>query len=134
MTTEKTLKIDGKDVFMRYCLAAETGYERLAGRSAEVFNPQILEYGDDGKPSKVNPPLATTDDYIQLAFAAIVAAYTKRDEDIPITSDYLLYDAQPEEIATLIAEVTRLRREWYHVPEIVKSETKPAKPNKQKNA
>ena len=133
MTIEKTIKINGKDVFMRYCLAAETLFERNVGKNADVFNPIILEYGDDGKPSKIDPPSATTDDYIQLAFSAIVAAYTKRDEEIPITASYIMYDAQPEEIATLITEITKLRREWYHVPEIVKPETKPAKPNKQKN-
>lgn len=132
--TEKTIKLNGKDISMRYCLATETGYERLSGRGADVFNPIVLEYGDDGKPTKVDPPIATTDDYIQLAFSAIVAAYTRKDEEIPISSDYLLYDAQPEEIAMLIAEVSRLRREWYHVPDVVKPDTKPAKPNGRKNA
>ena len=33
---------------MRYCAAAETGYEQLSGQSSDIFVPTI-EYEEDGK-------------------------------------------------------------------------------------
>ena len=39
MKVEKTINICGMDVRMRYCAAAETGYETLSGKSAAVFAP-----------------------------------------------------------------------------------------------
>ena len=116
MNTEKTITICGKEVTMRYCAAAETGYESLTpGKTSNVFSPTPSK-DEDGNPT-VLPPEATTSDYIHLALAAIIAAYASKGEDAPITAEEILYEATPEEVVTLITTVVQLRNEWYTVPE-----------------
>ena len=134
--TTKTIKLNGQEVKLLYCLATETGYERLSGKSAyEVFNPNVTEYDEEGKPVKIEPSQATTDDYVKLANAAIIAAYTKDGQEPPIDTNYLIYEATPEEITKLIKVVVQARNEWYHVPDVVKPETKAEKkPQNRKNA
>ena len=118
---KKTIKICGKEVDMLYCAAAETGYEKLSGKSSEVFIPKRAMSGDqpvndsDGNPI-YNAPEATLDDYIKLAVSAIIAAYAKDGKDAPITTANILYDAGPNDITTLVATVARMRNEWYTIP------------------
>ena len=133
MIDEKIVKINGKDVHVRYCLAAEQGFEILSGKSIEVFNPSILERDEEGNPTKFGVPEATTEDYAELAFAAIVAAYKKNDEKSPIEAKELLYDTPREDLHNLIAAVTELRLKWYNIPSVVQPETK-KKSKKEKNA
>lgn len=133
MIEEKIVKINGKDVHVRYCLAAEQGFEALSGKSIEVFNPSIVERDEEGNPTKFGVPEATTEDYAELAFAAIVAAYKKNDEKSPIEAKELLYNTPREELHNLIAAVTELRLKWYNIPSVVKPETK-KKSKKEKNA
>ena len=103
---------------MRYCAAAETGYETMAdGRSSEVFIPDV-EKDDDGNIVNIKQR-ATADDYIKLAIAAIVAAYAKDEKEPPITGKDILYDAGPQEVTELIRSVIELRNEWYSVPKTV---------------
>jgi hypothetical protein len=116
MNTEKTITICGKEVRLRYCAAAETGYESLTpGKTASVFSPTPSK-DEDGK-EIILPPEATTADYIHLALAAVIAAYAKQNEDAPITAEEILYEATPDEVMTLITTVVQLRNEWYKVPE-----------------
>lgn len=132
MISEKTITICGKEVKMRYCAAAETGYEALTGKPSTVFSPIVEEYGEDGKPTKVKPPVATTDDYLKLAIAAIVAAYARKDEEAPITAEEILYDATPKEITELLTCVVTLRNQWYSIPDVVpatETDEKPDSPN-----
>ena len=123
MNIEKTIKICDKDVIMRYCAGAETGYEILAeGKSSEVFAPIIEKYDDDGKP--VYKVRATADDYIKLATAAIVAAYDYRSEENhvvkpPVSTKDILFSASPAEITEMIKTVIELRAKWYAVPKTV---------------
>lgn len=119
MISEKTINICGKEVLMRYCAAAETGYESLSGKSSTVFSPIVVERDAKGKPTKVEPPVATTDDYLKLAISAIIAAYARRDKDAPITASEIMYDATPTEVIYLIEAVINLRHDWYAVPEVV---------------
>ena len=101
---------------MRYCAAAETGYESLTpGKTSNVFSPTPSK-DKDGNDIML-PPEATTSDYIHLALAAIIAAYARKGEDAPITAEEILYEATPEEVVTLITTVVQLRNEWYTVPE-----------------
>ena len=104
---------------MRYCAAAETGYEAITGKLSTVFSPIVEEYGEDGKPTKLKPPVATTDDYLKLAIAAIVAAYARKDQEAPITAEEILYDATPKEITELMTVVITLRNQWYTIPDVV---------------
>jgi len=127
----KTIKMNGQDVQIMYCLATETGFEQLSKKpAADVFNPTITEYDDDGKPKSMLPAPATSDDYTKLAYAGIVAAYSRNGQQSPITYEYLLYDAKPTEIAELIKTIAELRNEWYNVPDIIKPETKPKRQSK----
>ena len=101
MTTEKTIQILGKDVRLRYCAATENGFEQLRKKSV---------YEIDFK---------SNEDLTALALSAIVAAYARKEEEPPITSEDLLYEAKPTEIVELIKTVIELRAAWYAVPKTV---------------
>ena len=120
---------------MRYCAAAETGYESLSGNSIAVFSPTFGK-DEDGNDIITEPAKATTRDYLTLAVAAIVAAYARGNEEPPVTSEDILYDASPTEVAELLTTVVALRVEWYKVPEVVKPDIQPdeRKGKKSKNA
>ena len=122
MNNEKTIKIQGKDVRMRYCVATETGFTSISGKDASVFSARQL-YNDKGEKDGIAPPEANTEDYLTLALAAIVAAYARTGDTAPVTSDDILYDFTPAEVQLLIATVVELRLEWYRVPEGIKQET-----------
>ena len=135
MIAEKTITICGKEVRMRYCAAAETGYESLSGKSIAVFSPTFGK-DDEGNDIITELAKATTQDYLTLAVAAIVAAYARGNEEPPVTSEDILYDAAPTEVAELLTTVVMLRVEWYKVPEVVKPDIQPdeRKGKKGKNA
>lgn len=133
MIAEKTIIICGKEVQMRYCLAAEQGYEILSDHSIDVFNPTVLERDEDGNPTKIDPPKANTADYVKLACAAIVAAYERNGQDTPIKADEILYDATTDEVTALVSAVVELRMKWYNIPSVIKPETD-EKPDDPKNA
>lgn len=120
MTTEKTIQICGKQVTMRYCAATETGYEKIAGKSSAIFVPEI-EKDEEGKIKEVKNN-ATTEDYIILAVAAIIAAYQRKKEDAPITADDIIYEANPEEVTELLKTICELRNEWYNIPAVVNTD------------
>lgn len=117
MISEKTIQICGKEVQMRYCAAAETGYERLSGQSSDIFVPDV-EKDEEGKIINVIQK-AKADDYIKLAIAAIIAAYARQEKDAPITAEEIIYDAEPTEIQNLITSVMELRAKWYNIPTVV---------------
>lgn len=119
MKAEKTITILGKEVRMLYCAATETGYEQLSGQTSAVFIPT------DG-----NPPAAKAEDYIKLAFAGIIAAYTSRGDDEPISINDILYEATPDDISTLINTIVELRLQWYNVPAVMQKENKGEEPPK----
>lgn len=119
MIAEKTITICGKDVQMRYCAATETGYELLSGNSSTVFVPTAAETDADGKVVRYDPPKATTDDFIKLALAAVIAAYERKGENVPISASDILYDAEPDEVTNLIASVIELRKKWYTTPKTI---------------
>lgn len=128
---ERTIKIGNQDVRMMYCTASETGYENITGKSVEVFMVRTM-YDDDGKQIGFEPPLATLSDYITLAMASIVAAYAAKDQEPPINSNYVLFEATAEEAKLLVDTVAELRAEWYHIPDVVKTD-KQDKDEKPKN-
>lgn len=135
MNPEKTITLCGKEVRMRYCAAAETGYETLTGKPSTVFMPIIEERNADGKPTKLTPPSASTDDYLKLAISAIVAAYARSDEEAPITVEEIIYDTTPKEVTDLITNVIKLRNQWYAVPDVVPiNETDEQPKDDEKNA
>lgn len=108
MTTEKTIQILGKDVRLRYCAATENGFEQLRKKSV---------YEIDFK---------SNEDLTALALSAIVAAYARKDEEPPITSEDLLYEAKPTELVELIKTVIELRASWYEIPAVVTPEPQQA--------
>lgn len=114
MTTEKTIQILGKDVRLRYCAATENGFEQLRKKSV---------YEIDFK---------SNEDLTALALSAIVAAYARKEEEPPITSEDLLYEAKPTEIVELIKTVIELRAAWYEIPAVVTPEPQPAEDDGEK--
>lgn len=142
MIAEKTVKMtvvrDGEekevDVRMRYCAAAEQGFETLSGKRMDVFSPTPTSWDTDGKPTKFAPKVATTQDYLTLAVSAIVAAYARTNEEPPVTSEDIIYDASPQTIIELITTVVTLRIQWYKVPDVVQPELKPDNRKRRKNA
>lgn len=120
---EKKIKIDGKDVSMIYCAATENGFESMSGKSINVFVP---EFGKDenGKTVVVAPAKAILGDFVTLAIAGIIAAYTWKGEEMPLTAEYILYSATPFERNDLITSIVELRQEWYAIPEVVEETIK----------
>lgn len=142
MIAEKTVKMtvvrDGEekevDVRMRYCAAAEQGFETLSDKRMDVFSPTPKAWDADGNATEYEQPKATTQDYLTLAVAAIVAAYARTNEEPPVTSEDIIYDASPQTITELIMTVVTLRIQWYKVPDVVQPELKPDNSKRQKNA
>ena len=121
MIAEKTIKICGKDVRMRYCAATETGFETIAGHPATVFVPTFGK-NEAGEVVVTEPAKATTQDYLYLAMSAVIAAYARSEEEAPISSEDILYEASPSEVSEMLATVVMLRNDWYKVPDVVQPE------------
>ena len=134
MKSETTITICGKEVGLRYCAAAETGYEQLSGKSSDVFSPTVKKRDADGTPVEIDAPKATENDYIMLAVAAIVAYYAKHGGKEPIKSEDILYDATAQEVTQLMVTIVRLRNEWYKVPSVVQDEIEQKSGEESKNA
>jgi len=119
-----TITICGREVEMLYCAAAETGYEKLSGKSSDIFNAYPLM--KEGQPVKdadgkqvYEKPKATLEDYINLAYASIVSFYATEDKEPPITLKDILLQASAAEVQKLVETVARLRAEWYIVPDVI---------------
>lgn len=118
---EKTIQLCGKEVTMRYCAATETGYEQLSDKSSEVFIPKS-EKDEDGNIVYTKPD-ATMQDYIQLALSAVIASYTCKHQQPPVTTEEIMYEATPDDIQKLVTTVGELRNEWYTTPSVIEKET-----------
>lgn len=117
MTNEKTVNICGKEVKMRYCAAAETGYEQLSGKSIGDID------------------FAKEDDLIRLSLSAITAAYFRDKAKAPVTDEEIILDAKPRELIEMFTVLLELRTAWYKVPAVVKPEMEEKEGDKQgKNA
>jgi hypothetical protein len=106
MKTERTIHILDRDVRLRYCAATENGFEQLRKKSIYQID------------------FHSSEDLIALSLAAIIAAYARSEEEAPINSDDLLYDAAPQDIITLMTATVELRNEWYNVPKVVEDTIK----------
>jgi hypothetical protein len=122
MIPEKTIRICDRDVTLRYCAATETGFEQLAQKPITVFRP-IQVKDNEGNVTDVKPGPATSQDYIMLATAAIIAAAEFREQDAPVSVKDILYNTTPAEIQELTASVIELSAKWYQVSPVVKPET-----------
>ena len=117
MNPERTITIthknaDGKleptEVRMLYCAASETGFQDLTGKNISVFMPKF-EF-ENGEAVMKEPPAAEDIDYIKLALSCIMAAYLRDNEEVPVTSEDILYNASRDE-------------EWMFVPPTIERET-----------
>ena len=104
MINEKTIKLCGKDVRLLYCAATENGFEQISGKSINDIN------------------FKSQDDITRLAVAAILAAYSRTNEDAPVTSNEILYETNSKELTELFKALLELRMEWYDLPKVVKEE------------
>lgn len=123
MTPQKEITINGQQVRMIYCAATENGFEEISRKSINVFFPT---FGTDEEGNTIIKEVApcTIGDWIALAMAAIVAAYTRDGENVPVSSEYLLYEATPQERSDLTMAIVELRNEWYGVPKVVEEQLK----------
>lgn len=112
----RKIEILGREVEMMYCAATETGFEDIAHKTADIFNP-IPVLDDEGNVKELMPPPATTKDYIYLAVACVVAAYASRGEEAPNLTNDILYNATPAEVQLLTRTAIELKLEWYKIPE-----------------
>ena len=108
---------------MIYCAATENGFEEISRKSINVFLPT---FGTDEEGNTIIKKAApcTIGDWVTLAMAAIVAAYTKDGMDVPVSSEYMLYESTPQERNDLITSIVELRNEWYGVPKVVEEQLK----------
>lgn len=130
MNPERTITIthknaDGKleptEVRMLYCAASEIGFQDLTGKNISVFMPKIeLE---NGEAVMKEPPAAEDIDYIKLALACITAAYMRDNEQPPITSEDILYNASRDEVIEMVKAVAQMQQEWMFVPPTIERET-----------
>ena len=117
MNNERTITICGKEVKMRYCAAAETGYEQMSGKSIGDID------------------FTNQEDLIRLSLAAILAAYLRDNADAPVTGTDILVDAKPKELIEMFTAILELRAAWYEVSAVVKPEMEETEGDKQeKNA
>lgn len=117
MNNEKTINICGKEVKMRYCAAAETGYEKLSGKS--IGDIDFLKQ----------------EDLIRLSVSAIIAAYLRDEAKAPVTDEEIILDAKPKELIEMFTTILELRAAWYEVPAVVQPEMEEKEGDKQeKNA
>ena len=115
--TTKEITLCGQQVKLIYCAASENGFEDLSGKSINDLD------------------FTKSKDILNLSLACIVAAYTAENQEPPIKSEDILYDATPQEISELLTTVIMLRVEWYTVPDVVKPDMKPdTKGRRSKNA
>lgn len=130
MNPERTITItrkgeDGKpetvEVRMLYCAASETGYQSLSGKTMDVFMPRF-EKNEEGKFVMTEPPSAQDMDYIQLSIACIIAAYERDQQEVPITSEDILYNASREEVVNMVATVVKMYQDWLLVPSTIEKE------------
>lgn len=125
MNKQRTIQICGKDVPILYCAATETGYERLSGKGIDVFLPTFKQ-NKKGETVIDQPPAATTEDYLQLSIAAIIAASEADGVEVPIDSKDLLYRASKPEVTALITAVIEQRNEWYGLSAVIPKDEQPA--------
>lgn len=109
MNNEATININGQEIRMLYTAAAEKGFEDMTGQSSAVFMSNSKIY-----------------DWVTLGLCCIVAAYAKNGEEPPVKSEDILYNWRPEDVEELIKTTIELRRAWYKIPEVIKTEEKEA--------
>lgn len=135
MNPERTVKITKRqengelaqvEVRMLYCAATETGYQALSGKNIEVFLP-VIGKDKDGKSFIKEMPPATDEDYINLALAAIIAAYERDKQTPPIDSSDIIYTATRAEVVELVSTIAQMRNEWVYIPNTVEKEINESK-------
>lgn len=119
MITEKIITICETEVRMRFCAATETNYEFLSGKSIAVFFPTATKEKDENGKPILEAAKATQDDYIRLAFGAILAAYEVNDQDPPVTVKQIMHEAVHDEIENMKSTVMDMMLDWYKIPRTV---------------
>ena len=112
----KEITICDKKVTLAYCFATELAFKNFTGENIENFSPTNPEH------------------VIYLILAAIAAYYQKREEDAPVKDTDLMYEAKPTELIEALAEVMKLRADWYELPKGEAIDEKTGDAEESKNA
>lgn len=123
--TEKTITICGQEVRICYCAATENAFENITGKSISVFVPTFGK-DENGNTIITEPAKAMTGDWMFLGIGGIIAAYSKNNQESPIDTNKVLFDATPKDVSNLITAIIELRGQWYKVPEIIPKDEQPA--------
>ena len=123
--TEKKITICGQEVRICYCAATENGFEQITGKPISIFVPMFGK-DEEGKTIIKEPANAMTGDWMFLGVAGIIAAYSRDNQEPPVDTDKVLFDATPEDVSNLITAIVELRNQWYKVPEVVPKDEQPA--------
>ena len=123
--TEKKINICGQEVKICYCAATENAFENITGKSISVFVPTFGK-DENGNTIITEPAKAMTGDWMFLGIGGIIAAYSKNNQEPPIDTNKVLFDATPEDVSNLITAIIELRGQWYKVPEIIPKDEHPA--------
>ena len=113
---KRTINIQGKDIHLCYCAAVESGFEQIRGKSVFEFDWKRHE------------------DLLAMVVASIVAAATAEGKEPVLSSNDILYNTSPKDIAALIEAVVALRNEWYEVPATAPKPEKTEEADGSKNA
>lgn len=116
----KEITICGKQVMLAYCFATELVFKKFTGLEIEDFDP------------------TDRDHIIYMILSAIAAYYESQEKEedrkAPIVDTDLIYQAKPKEIIAALQEITKLKAEWYEIPNGDKIEEKSADDEEPKNA
>ena len=123
--TEKKITICGQQVRICYCAATENAFENITGKSISVFVP-TFDKDKKGKTIITEPAKAMTGDWMFLGIGGIIAAYSKDNQQPPVDTNKVLFEASPEDVTTLITAIVELRGQWYKVAYIIPKDDQPA--------
>ena len=117
---EKEITIGGVAVKIGYCFATELAFKQYTGVNIEDM--------DTANPEHI----------IYMILSAIVAYYEGSGEESPVKDNDIMYKAKPTELVAALAEVFKMRAEWYELPKgedtTVSSDSSEEDTEAQKNA
>lgn len=98
MVSDK-IKIAGKECGAAYCYATEIAFHNYTGIGIDNLDPENPEH------------------IVYLIIAAVFAYYQGSSEELPIVDSDVMLKASPTEIKDAVIAISKLRVEWYKLPE-----------------
>ena len=106
----KEIQLGGKPVTLGYCYATEISFKLLS--EGEDIQPFMLEAVQALSENR----MPDTKKCVCLILAAAMAYAESKEQDSPIDSKFLIYEASPAELGTALGVVIGLWSEFYELP------------------